>query len=76
MKIPLCGRAAGNYFGSMKYLLAAAMCIFLSSCNTAIGVYRDVKAGVVWTAGKIKGAGASSGGGYDSGSADGGAPIY
>lgn len=60
----------------MKYFFAALLCVGVVSCNTSIGIYRDVKAGVTWTAGKIRGSGSGGGGGYDSGSADGGAPIY
>ncbi|MES2996276.1 MAG: hypothetical protein V4733_05635 [Verrucomicrobiota bacterium] len=62
----------------MKLILGAAALFGLASCNTTIGIYRDVKVGVKWTANKVQGM--NSGGdasGYDStaGAAD-DTPIY
>lgn len=59
----------------MKYIFTAVFLFSLISCNTTIGVYRDVKAGVVWTSEKIKGMNSGGGGGSESGEYD-GAPIY
>ena len=58
----------------MKKLLLLAFIISLSSCNTAIGVWRDTKATYHWTANKISGSGGSGGGEeYDT---EYGAPVY
>lgn len=58
----------------MKYLALLALVASLSSCNTTIGVYRDTKAFVLWTKGKIQGAGSGGDGGGDD--TDYGAPVY
>ena len=67
----------------MKHLVILAAVLALNSCNTTIGLYRDTKAVVLWTKGKIQGDGGGSGGG--GGAIDGGAdpvdyeygaPIY
>lgn len=69
----------------MKFTVAllAFSSLLLTSCNTTIGLWRDTKAGVIWTKNKIQNSGNSGGGGgYQSGgsnsSYDGeyGAPIY
>lgn len=39
----------------MKLLVIAAAVLALNSCNTSIGLYRDTKAGVIWTKNKIQG---------------------
>jgi hypothetical protein len=58
----------------MKYFLLLAVAVSLSSCNTAIGIYRDGKQGFIWTKNKIQNSGNNSGGGggYDAY----GAPTY
>lgn len=38
----------------MKLLVLCAFCLSLVSCNTAIGMYRDAKEGVIWTKNKIQ----------------------
>ncbi len=45
----------------MKLLVLLVITFALNSCNTTIGVYRDTKAGFLWTKNKIQG----TGGGYD-----------
>ncbi len=58
----------------MKMLLLLTVVISLVSCNTTIGVWRDTKAVVKWTANKISGSDASGGGDeYDT---EYGAPVY
>lgn len=54
----------------MKKLIGT-MClgIFFTSCNTTIGVYRDVKEGYQWTARKVQESRQQDS--YDSGS-----PVY
>lgn len=54
----------------MKYLLLCAFVLGLNSCNTSIGVYRDVKHAYYWTKGKIQ----SANGGNSAD--DSGAPVY
>jgi predicted small secreted protein len=53
----------------MKYLTALAVLLFLNSCNTCIGLGRDVKHGYDWCQGKVQGANNGGGGGS-------GAPVY
>jgi predicted small secreted protein len=53
---------------SMKYLAALAILLALNSCNTCIGLGRDIKQGYEWTQGKVQGTG--NGGGGDV------APVY
>lgn len=55
-------------FLAMKLLVLLSIVFALNSCNTSIGLYRDTKAGFLWTKGKIQG----SGGGGD----DGDLPVY
>lgn len=55
----------------MKMIAVLALLCLLNSCNTAIGMYRDTKQGIIWTADKIKGS--DNGGG---GSDPYGAPTY
>jgi predicted small secreted protein len=38
-----------------KLLIVIATALALNSCNTTIGLYRDTKAGVIWTKDKIQG---------------------
>lgn len=59
----------------MKWLAVLSVSLVLCSCNTSIGIYRDTKAGFLWSKGKIQGW--TSGGG-ESGSyqEEYGAPIY
>lgn len=58
----------------MKLLALSLFCFTMVSCNTAIGVYRDVKEGVIWTKNKIQeNRGGGGGGGY---SDPYGAPTY
>lgn len=38
----------------MKIFALFAFCFSLASCNTAIGMYRDAKEGVIWTKNKIQ----------------------
>ena len=59
----------------MRCLILCAAALMLNSCNTTIGLYRDTKAVVLWTKGKIQG----SGGGGDAGGGveeEYGAPVY
>jgi hypothetical protein len=57
----------------MKYFLLFAVVFSMSSCNTAIGIYRDGKQGFIWTKNKIQSSGNNGGGGgYDAY----GAPTY
>ncbi len=56
----------------MKYFAIAILAGLLVSCNTLIGVGRDVKAGYNWTADKVSAMNSGGGGGGYSG----GAPIY
>ncbi len=61
----------------MKLMLFSLATIFLVSCNTTIGVWRDTKAGYNWTANKVKGAGSGGGGGdYGGTEYEYGAPVY
>jgi hypothetical protein len=46
---------------SMKYILLGIAFLTLVSCNTSIGVYRDMKQGFIWTKNKIQGAGSGGG---------------
>jgi len=54
----------------MKFIGIILLAVSLVSCNTTIGVWRDTKAGFLWTKEKIQN---SQGGdqGYDQG-----APVY
>jgi predicted small secreted protein len=54
----------------MKAIALSLICLSLASCNTAIGMYRDAKEGVIWTKNKIQG---NSGGGNSDSY---GAPTY
>jgi hypothetical protein len=56
----------------MKLILLCAVSLSLVSCNTSIGVYRDLKQGFIWSKNKIQGSG-GGGGGY---SDPYGAPTY
>ena len=58
----------------MKLMMLAVLVGVLSSCNTTIGMYRDVKGAYQWTAGKFKGSG--GGGGEGEIEMEYGAPIY
>lgn len=58
----------------MKYLLALAALLSLSSCNTSIGLWRDTVQAYDWTKTKIQGAG--NGGGGGSTDYEYGAPVY
>jgi outer membrane protein assembly factor BamE (lipoprotein component of BamABCDE complex) len=58
----------------MKVLVLLCMVMGLSSCNTSIGIYRDTKAGFLWTKERIQGM--SSGGGGGEVQEEYGAPIY
>lgn len=61
----------------VKLLVLCAAVLVLNSCNTAIGVGRDVKIGYDWTKGKIQGEPSGSGGeNYDDQGFDYGAPVY
>lgn len=51
----------------MKYLIALTLVLSLNSCNTCIGVGRDIKQGYDWCQGKTQG---GQGGGGDV------APVY
>lgn len=55
----------------MKFFLLGALLFSLTSCNTAIGVWRDTKAGFGWTKEKIQG-----GGGAEEQEYEYGAPVY
>ena len=58
----------------MKIVCVLLLALGLSSCNTTIGVGRDIKKGFVWSKNKIQEKRQSSGGG---GSQDEyGAPVY
>jgi predicted small secreted protein len=52
----------------MKYLTALALVLSLNSCNTCIGMGRDIKQGYDWCQGKAQGS--EGGGGGDV------APVY
>ncbi len=54
----------------MKFLILLAAVFALNSCNTSIGVYRDTKAGFLWTKDKIQGSSTSGGGSTSA------APVY
>lgn len=56
----------------MKLIILLVAVLSLVSCNTTIGVWRDSKAGFLWTKDRIQGAGAS-GQDFDY---EYGAPIY
>jgi predicted small secreted protein len=58
----------------MKILLLLAVVFSLVSCNTSIGLWRDTKAVVKWSADKIAGTG--DGGGGDEYDTEYGAPVY
>ncbi len=57
----------------MKILLLLAVVFSLVSCNTSIGLWRDTKAVVKWSADKIAGTGDGGGDEYDT---EYGAPVY
>jgi predicted small secreted protein len=52
----------------MKCLTALAILLALNSCNTCIGMGRDIKHGYEWCQGKVQGDGGSGGGDV--------APVY
>jgi predicted small secreted protein len=47
----------------MRYLIALAILLSLNSCNTCIGLGRDIKHGYEWCQGKAQGTGNGGGGG-------------
>jgi len=60
----------------MKFVCALLFAAALTSCNTTIGVGRDIKQGFIWSKNKIqenRAQGQQQQGGYDSGY---GAPVY
>jgi hypothetical protein len=62
----------------MRFACALMLAVTLSSCNTSIGVGRDIKEGFIWSKNKIQekraqGQQQQQGGGYFD---DGGAPVY
>ena len=61
-----------DYGGTVKVILAIAVVVSLTSCNTSIGIWRDTKAGFRWTKEKIQNSG-NGGSGQDSNY---GAPVY
>lgn len=54
----------------MRYLIVVALMLSLNSCNTCIGLGRDVKQGYEWCQGKVQESGNRGGGGGDV------APVY
>lgn len=60
----------------MKFLVLLFAVVGLSSCNTSIGIYRDTKAGFLWTKDKIQGMSSGGGGGGGGTQEEYGAPIY
>lgn len=56
----------------MKIVALLAVAVSLASCNTSIGLWRDTKAGFIWTKNKIQNSG-NGGGGQDY---EYGAPVY
>ena len=58
----------------MKFFILCAVSLSLVSCNTAIGIYRDTKQGVIWTKNKIQES--RNGGGGGDYSDPYGAPTY
>ncbi len=54
----------------MRYLFALVLLLALNSCNTGIGLGRDIKHGFNWTQGKVQ---QSGNGGGSSGDV---APVY
>lgn len=57
----------------MKILLLLTLVVSLTSCNTAIGVWRDTKATYNWSKNKIQ---ESQNGGRDSYDTEYGASVY
>lgn len=60
----------------MKFACILLLASVLSSCNTTIGVGRDIKQGFIWSKNKIeenRAQGQQQQGGYYD---DGGAPVY
>lgn len=55
----------------MKILLSLAAVLSLASCNTSIGLWRDTKAGFIWTKQKIQESGDGGSQEYEYG-----APVY
>ncbi len=53
----------------MKFVASMTAVLFLVSCNTTIGVWRDTKAGFNWTKNKIQNSGGEQEYEY-------GAPVY
>jgi len=45
----------------MKFTLLCLLSLSLVSCNTSIGIYRDVKQGFHWTKTKMQGSGGGGG---------------
>lgn len=60
----------------MKWFFAALALASLTSCNTTIGVGRDIKAGYYWTKEKIQDGGSSGGSAEETITYDQGAPVY
>lgn len=54
----------------MKYLIGLALVLSLNSCNTCIGLGRDVKHSFEWCQGKVQESGNRGGSGSDV------APVY
>lgn len=52
----------------MKYLIGLVFLLLLNSCNTCIGLGRDIKNGYEWCQGKTQGTGGGGGGDV--------APVY
>jgi predicted small secreted protein len=62
---------------AVKALVLLVVVFGLSSCNTAIGIYRDTKAGFLWTKERIQGmSSGGGGGGSEAVPEEYGAPIY
>jgi predicted small secreted protein len=47
----------------MRYLIVVALVLSLNSCNTFIGLGRDIEQGFNWTQGKVQQSGNRNGGG-------------
>lgn len=58
----------------MKAAFCLIPCLFLVSCNTSIGLWRDAKVGYKWTEQKIRNA--NSGGHYGGENYDYDLPVY
>ena len=60
----------------MKIACVLLLALGLSSCNTTIGVGRDIKQGYVWSKNKIQEKRAASQGGGNTYQDSSGAPVY